>query len=567
LAAASVAALGEGRRETSPFTEKNKSSSDGSEVKELFNDLKSGLGFGDDDDSEKHQDTYIERFEAPGLEVYEELAADRAVIRAMQRSEGFGLVAAPELNAYVNRVLQRIVAASPVPDLDVRAFVRAEPEFSAHSTPDGSIYVTIQLLQDIASEDELAAVLAHELAHVLHRHHGTDWFANSQKMAAQVLSLKDAAKGSVKGDTSGEPSKTTLLTAVAGELSERVVAPNLWNREQEREADGLGFDLLIAARYLSSAAFTALERLAYYEAQARERARERMDHFAKETEADINETIESGDLSQIMVGLVENAGKVLDVASESAIDTIGGGNHDPAEVRIERLDEYAYRAYEDDPRPDSTNLPWQTLADPTSTVLANYLNASKAGIALDEGKLGEAESLSRLAVSGPTKADAFPRFIFSRIRAQQGDLSKSYRNLEIASDGPEPAFVVYSEMIKAQLIRGRKDEAVRLVEEAARRLGQPPNLYPYQIAVLVEAQKKARALALFAECKVTYPDLAPQCNRALGGLREVAADEGEADDDAADLGVGEEGGSLVDKLFGGEGVDPTKALTTGFTGQ
>jgi Zn-dependent protease with chaperone function len=566
LAAASVAALGEGRRETSPFSERNKSSSDGSEVKELFNDLKSGLGFGDDDDSEEHQGTYIESFEAPGLEVYEELAADRVVIRAMQRSEGFGLVAAPALNAYVNRVLQHIVAASPVPNLDVRAFVRAEPKFSAHSTPDGSIYVTIQLLQDIASEDELAAVLAHELAHVLYRHHGTDWFANSQKMAAQVLSLKDAAKGAIEGDTSGEPSKSTRLTAVAGELSERVIAPNLWNREQEREADGLGFDFLMAAGYLSSAAFTALERLAYYEAKARERARERMDQLAKETEAEMNETIESGDLSKIMVGLVESAGKVLDVASESAIDTIGGGNHDPAEVRIERLDEYAYRAYEDDPRPDSTDLPWQTSADPTAAVLANYLNASKAGIALDEGKLGEAESLSRLAVSGPTKADAFPRFIFSRIRTQQGDLGKSYRNLEIASDGPEPAFVVYNEMIKAQLTKGRKDEAVRLVEKAVQRLGQPPNVYPYQIAVLVDAEKNAEALALFGKCKLTYPDLAPACNRALGGMQEVAADESEGDEGQVDLGAGEEAGSLADKLFGGEAVDPAKALT-GFTGQ
>jgi Zn-dependent protease with chaperone function len=467
------------------------------------------------------------------------------------------LVVAPELNAYVNRVLRRIVAASPVPDLDVRAFVRAEPEFSAHSTPDGSIYVTIRLLQDIQSEDELAAVLAHELAHVLYRHHGTDWFANSQKIAAQVLSLKDAVKGAAEGDTSGKPSKSTLLTALASEMSERVIAPNLWNREQEREADGLGFDLLMAAGYLSSAAFTSLERLAYYEAQARERAREQMDQLAKATEADMNEAIESGDLSQIMVGLVESAGKVLNVASDSAIDTIGGGNHDPAEVRIERLDEYLYRAYEDDPRPDSTGLPWQSPADPTAPVLANYLNANKAGVALDEGKLGEAESLSRSAVSGPTKADAFPRFIFSQVRAQQGNFAKAYRNLEIAADGPEPAFVVYDAMIGSQLADGRKDEAVRLVEEAAQRLGQPPNLYPYQIAVLVDAEKKAEALVLFGKCKLTYPDLAPQCNRALGGLTAVAAGDSEAD----------EGGSLVDKLFGGEGVDPTKALTTGFTGQ
>ncbi len=566
---ASPAALAEGRRETSPFSEKNKSDSDGSEVKEFFQGL--DFGFGSDEDDGGGDDgeagTYLARFEAPEANVYQDLAAERPVMLAIERSSGVGLVAAPDLNAYVGRILQRIVAASPVPDLDVRAHVRGEPDFSAHSTPDGSIFVTIGLLQDIQSEDELAAVLAHELAHVLYRHHGSDWFANSQKMAAQVLSLADAAQGAAKGDGSGKSSKSTRLTALAGQISERVIAPNLWNREQEREADGLGLDLMIAAGYLSSAARTSLERLASYEAEARERAREQMDQLAKATEADMNESIASGDLSQIMVGLVESAGKVLDVAAETAIDKIGGGDHDPAEVRLERLIAYINREHLLAPRPPLTALPWQAKTHPTAAVLANYLNAKKAGIALAEGKLGEAEALIRTAVGAPTDAHAFPRMVFSKLRAEQGNFAKAYRNLEIASGGPEPAFVVYDAMIESHLGAGRKDEAVRLVVEAVQRLGQPPNLYPYQIAVLVEAQEKAKALALFAECKVTYPDLAPQCDRALGGLREVAADETEAEDGGADLGVGEEGGSLADKLFGGEGVDPTKALTTGFTGQ
>ena len=117
--------------------------------------------------------------------------------------------------------------------------------------------------------------------------------------------------------------------------------------------------------------------------------------------------------------------------------------------------------------------------------------------------------------------------------------------------------IVYKLMIGTQLGLGRMDEAVRLVDKAAQRLGEPPNLYPYQIAVLVSAEKKAEALALFGKCKVSYPDLAPQCNQALGGLQEVAADDGEAEGDD----------SATNKLLGGQVEDTTKALTTGFTGQ
>jgi len=555
LAVASTAVPAEGRRETQVFSDENKASSDGGEIKELFKDL--DLGFGEDDDSEDEQGTYLEYFEAPALEVYEELAGDRSITLAIQRSSKFGLVSAPELSAYANRVLRRIVAASPVPDLDARAYVRAESRFAAHSAPDGSIYVYIGLLQDIETEDELAAVPAHELAHVLYRHHGSDWFANSQKIAAQVVSLKDYAQAMVQGEESSEDSKTVLLTAFASEMSERVIAPNLWNREQEREADGLGVGLLIAAGYQSGATGTSLERLAYYEAESRERAQRQLEEVAKAAETDMNQALEERDLSKIVVGLVKGAGTALGVASDAAINAIGGGDHDPAEVRAERLDDYINREHLFAPRPQATALPWQSSGHPTAAVLANYRNAREADSALAEGKLEEAESLIQLAVGKPTKADAYPRLIFSQVRAQQGDFGKSYRNLEIASDGPEPAFAVYRLMIENQLAGGQKEEAVRLVNKASRRLDEPPNLYPYQIAVLVGAEKKAEALALFSKCKLSYPDLAPECNRALGGLQAVGADDSNAvaEDSATD--------TLIDRQVDGT----TKALTTGFSGQ
>jgi Zn-dependent protease with chaperone function len=544
LGAASASALAEGRRETPVFSEENKASSDGGEIKELFKGL--NFGFGDDDDPEE-EGTYLERFEAPEARVYEELAAKRSVTLAIQRSSGYGLVAAPKLNAYVIRVLRRVVAASPVPDLDVQAFVRAESGFGADSTADGSIYINIGLLQDIESEDELAAVLAHEFAHILYRHHGSDWFANSQKIAAQVLSLKDYAQAMVEGDTTSKDSKSVLLTAFASEMSERIIAPNLWNREQEREADSLGLDLLIAANYQSGAARTLLERLASYEAEMRERARQKLDEVAKAAEADMNEAINTGDLSQIIVGLVGGAGTVMKVAVGATIDAIGGGNHDSAEVRVERLDDYINREYLFAPRPQSTVLPWQTPSHPTATVLANYRAARKADSALAEGKLDEAESLIRAAVGAPTKADAYPRLIFSWVRAEQGDFGKAYRNLEIASDGPEPAFLVFRVMIEKQLAGGQMDEAVRLVDKASRRLDEPPNLFPYQIAILVAAKKNVEALALFARCKLSYPDLAPACNRALGGLQAVVAEDSDADDSATNTLLDRQVGKSTNK--------------------
>jgi hypothetical protein len=115
LSMASTAPLAEGRRETSPFSESNKSDSDGGEIKEFFKGLDFGFGDGEEDDSGGEKGTFLARFEAPELKAYEDLAADRPVMLAIERSSGVGLVAAPELNSYVDRVLRRIVGASPPP--------------------------------------------------------------------------------------------------------------------------------------------------------------------------------------------------------------------------------------------------------------------------------------------------------------------------------------------------------------------------------------------------------------------------------------------------------------------
>ena len=299
-----------------------------------------------------------------------------------------------------------------------------------------------------------------------------------------------------------------------------------------------------------------MERLASYDAEMRRRAQEQIDEFTTGAQTEMNETIKKGDLSKIVIGLVEGAGKVMGKAAKAVIDTIGGG-YDPAEVRGELIDAYINREYLLAPRPQSTPLPWKTPGHPTAAVLANYEAARQAQSALGEGKLDKAESLGRRAVGAPTKAHAYPRMVFFELRAELANFDKAYRKLQIACDGPERAFGFYEMMIELQLRLGRTDEAVRLVEIAARRLGDPPNLYPYQIAIFLGAEKKVAALALYTKCVAVYPDLAPQCNRAFGGLEAVAAAKREA----------AEGGSLADKLFGGEGVDPTKALTTGFTGQ
>lgn len=77
----------------------------------------------------------------------------------------------PELNRYINQVGQLVVAASSGFDLTFRFFIIDDPKtVNAYGCPGGYIFVTRGLLGHIKNEAELAAVLAHEVAHVAYQH-------------------------------------------------------------------------------------------------------------------------------------------------------------------------------------------------------------------------------------------------------------------------------------------------------------------------------------------------------------------------------------------------------------
>ncbi len=72
------------------------------------------------------------------------------------RAEGLGLVPATPLDAYLNGILGRLLEQSPVSGVPARVYVRASNEWSAKSTADANIYVSLGILLRLDSEDEVA---------------------------------------------------------------------------------------------------------------------------------------------------------------------------------------------------------------------------------------------------------------------------------------------------------------------------------------------------------------------------------------------------------------------------
>jgi beta-barrel assembly-enhancing protease len=81
------------------------------------------------------------------------------------------LVKDPKLQQYVNNVGRWVASQSERPDLRWHFGVIDSNDINAFAAPGGYIFVTKGLYLLLRAESELAGVLAHEIAHVVQRHH------------------------------------------------------------------------------------------------------------------------------------------------------------------------------------------------------------------------------------------------------------------------------------------------------------------------------------------------------------------------------------------------------------
>ena len=161
------------------------------------------------------------------------------------RFERDGLVLLDEAtNAYLRRIGQSLVPR----DLKLERVTwkfRAlrDPQPNAFALPNGSIYVTTGLITLIDNESQLAAIIAHELTHVMRRHTYLSNRSNRKKFL--TINVMQAV---------GAYAPLSVVGAVI--MAVTTVAPFImmatmygYSRDLEREADLKGIDMMISAEY------------------------------------------------------------------------------------------------------------------------------------------------------------------------------------------------------------------------------------------------------------------------------------------------------------------------------
>jgi predicted Zn-dependent protease len=153
-------------------------------------------------------------------------------LEAELRSSG-RVVADPELNGYVRGIVCRL---SPEYCGSVRVYILAIPHFNAMMAPNGAMQVWTGLMLRASNEAQLAAVVAHELAHFQRRHSLQRWRdLRAKANFALVFSIITAGAG-------------VGWAGIAGELA-MIGSVLAFSRDQEREADRLSIELMTRAGY------------------------------------------------------------------------------------------------------------------------------------------------------------------------------------------------------------------------------------------------------------------------------------------------------------------------------
>lgn len=172
----------------------------------------------------------------------QEAQIGRMIMRDIRKSGA--VVEDPLITEYLNDIGNRIAAQSNEGDHNFTFFAVEDPRINAFALPGGYIGVHTGLLEASRNEDELAGVLAHEVAHVTQRHIARAFHANSRQSILSTAMMLGAIIVAVAG---GSPDAVQGAMAVAqGTAAQQQIN---FTRTNEYEADRVGIAALADAGY------------------------------------------------------------------------------------------------------------------------------------------------------------------------------------------------------------------------------------------------------------------------------------------------------------------------------
>ncbi|MFQ5642549.1 MAG: M48 family metalloprotease [Thiogranum sp.] len=402
----------------------------------------------------------------------------------------------PGLQAYANTVLARLAGSWPGSPVAATVYITPQKDFEAYTLKNGAIFVSLGTLQALDNEDELAALLGHEYAHVLLKHHSKDAFEILTRYGLRYANIYLQATA----NSSKEQQKRMSTVQIANWVSDKALFPN-WNKGQENDADILATDLIVKAGYNADAMIAMLKKV---EATTLEKKT-----FVGQNPVKVTKTAK--DANKLSID--------LDVLAANAVGSLEqqlDREYESAKVRQKRVRDYLKREYRKRPRPEyGTRVYAARFQKPaTRARVSQYSSAHDAERALlDKQGLNKAVPLGARALGGSLGEDPYTRMLMYYIRNAQKLPDKARVNLDKAyASGGAPMYT-YELLVDRYMQRKQFQQAAVLLEQMDAEFDRPAELLPDMIKVQKQLGRMTSIYLL--RCLASGDtELIKQCNLA-----------------------------------------------------
>ncbi len=157
----------------------------------------------------------------------------------------------PYINNYINDLGKYLGRQIEVPYFPLNFYVIKENTINAFAAPGGNVFIFSGLIGMMENVDELASVLAHELGHVSARHLASR-IERSKKIGLATIA------GVLAGILVGGKATGALM---AGSMATGIQAELGYSREDERQADQLGYKYAHALAFNPEGMITTLKKI------------------------------------------------------------------------------------------------------------------------------------------------------------------------------------------------------------------------------------------------------------------------------------------------------------------
>ena len=166
----------------------------------------------------------------------------------------YDIVQDPEINHYIRNIGHKIVQHTDN-SKRFRFYIINNPDINAFAGPDGVIGIHTGLIQSVSTEDELASVIAHEIAHVTQEHLYRRMVLQSESSLPQIASMIAAILIGMHDSNAG-------MAALMGSSAYQIEQQLKYSRLHEYEADHAGINFLNLSGYDPHAMPDFFEKLA-----------------------------------------------------------------------------------------------------------------------------------------------------------------------------------------------------------------------------------------------------------------------------------------------------------------